>query len=1177
MARIQTYLQDSNVTLGDKLLGTDQATNTTKNFTLQSIVDLINSLSAVAIFDGIAYRFQNYDPTNTDPQGVLSLNGGVATSTAFSATTQIILSKEVISGIDVSNYLQFFQGKRIKVSKQDDFDVFGIFRVDSAQTWGVNSNYIIFNVTHLSSNGSFSPTAYFFLAFVESASVVDFDGVTNAGSGEIITSAERTTLTNSLLHSDVVDDVTSTSTDTPLSANQGRVLKGLIDSINTLLLSDESTLDTLQEVVDYIELNRSTLNALNISSIAGLQTALDAKVDEVVGKELTDNNFTDLLLSKLNGIASGAEVNVKADYNATTGDSEILNKPTDVTDLSLHNATELADITNSGSGQIITGSERTKLTDINVNTNTRVVTDGTSSITVPTNTDTTYDLTVAQSGDDAVISLEGSDNVDDDVTLAAGTYIDITVNSGTATIDADLTTGAVADGAATLVTGDHVFDYADPKFARKDQAETFSNNVTIQGDLIVSGSTTTVNSNQLNIGDNIITLNSDLLSNVAPSQNAGVEVNRGSSSAVSIRWNEANDNWEFTNDGSTYEAINADHPINDLTDVNITSLSNSQILRYNNVSSKWENVTLSISESGQVVDVDTTGAIKVPDGGTSARPTASAGMFRYNTDTGKFEGYTNQWGDIGGASENIVNVTVAQVSGSNKFHIDGSAQTALILIPGQKYIIDQSDSSNAGHPIKFSTTEDGTHGSGTEYTTGVTATGTPGSTGAKTEITLEQDSPALYYYCANHSGMGGKVQNLRASGASVVERRTYSPNGSTLTFAMGQSITNENNVFVYIDGVYQNKSTFTVSGSDLVFGTGNEPPSGTELEIISYASLQATDGSSMFTDVFTGNGSNTTFTLSSQPASIDHTLVYIQGVYQEKEHYSLSGSTITFTTAPQNTYSVEIISITSALTVADVGQIQNNTFTGNGTTTDFTLSLAPTNETHTLVYINGVYQEKSTYSVTGTTLSFTTAPSNGDSIEVESRKNLQPSSITFSDVESDLFSGTGSQTSFTLINGSPGAKKDTMVYINGVYQNKSTYSLTSGAIVFTTAPSNNDEVEVVSISKVVSATTGVTSVNGASGDVETRKYDVEVISADANAEAYHVYVFTATLTLTLPASPEVGQWIKISNRSGVTTCVLGANTNKIMGATSDYTLNTASASFELVYSGTAQGWVIIGQ
>ena len=126
MARIQTYSQDSNVTLGDKLLGTDQTDNETRNFTLQSIVDLINSLSAVSVFDGILYRFENYDASNTDPSGVLNLNGGAAISTAFSSTTQIILSKKVINGSNVSNYLQFFQGKRIKVSQQDNFNVFGI-------------------------------------------------------------------------------------------------------------------------------------------------------------------------------------------------------------------------------------------------------------------------------------------------------------------------------------------------------------------------------------------------------------------------------------------------------------------------------------------------------------------------------------------------------------------------------------------------------------------------------------------------------------------------------------------------------------------------------------------------------------------------------------------------------------------------------------------------------------------------------------------------------------------------------------------------------------------------------------------------------------------------------------------------------------------------------------------
>jgi hypothetical protein len=77
--------------------------------------------------------------------------------------------------------------------------------------------------------------------------------------------------------------------------------------------------------------------------------------------------ITALERNKLAGIADGAEVNVNADWNATTGDAEILNKPTDVTDLSTHSVTELSDITNAGSGEIIKVGERTKLTQITVN------------------------------------------------------------------------------------------------------------------------------------------------------------------------------------------------------------------------------------------------------------------------------------------------------------------------------------------------------------------------------------------------------------------------------------------------------------------------------------------------------------------------------------------------------------------------------------------------------------------------------------------------------------------------------------------------------------------------------------------------------------------------------------------------------------------------------------------
>ena len=65
-----------------------------------------------------------------------------------------------------------------------------------------------------------------------------------------------------------------------------------------------------------------------VADMATLQSLLAGKVDKVDGKGLSTNDLTDELLSKLNGIAAGAEVNVNADWNAQSGDSQILNKPT---------------------------------------------------------------------------------------------------------------------------------------------------------------------------------------------------------------------------------------------------------------------------------------------------------------------------------------------------------------------------------------------------------------------------------------------------------------------------------------------------------------------------------------------------------------------------------------------------------------------------------------------------------------------------------------------------------------------------------------------------------------------------------------------------------------------------------------------------------------------------------
>ena len=94
-----------------------------------------------------------------------------------------------------------------------------------------------------------------------------------------------------VLISDIRDLLNSTENDKPLSANQGKILNDKITTLEALFASDETTLDTLQEVVDFIQANRTDLDNLSISAIAWLQSALDWKVstswDETISGQKT--------------------------------------------------------------------------------------------------------------------------------------------------------------------------------------------------------------------------------------------------------------------------------------------------------------------------------------------------------------------------------------------------------------------------------------------------------------------------------------------------------------------------------------------------------------------------------------------------------------------------------------------------------------------------------------------------------------------------------------------------------------------------------------------------------------------------------------------------------------------------------------------------------------------------
>jgi hypothetical protein len=155
------------------------------------------------------------------------------------------------------------------------------------------------------------------------------------------------------------------------------------------------------------------------------------------------------------------------------------------------------------------------------------------------------------------------------------------------------------------------------------------------------------------------------------------------------------------------------------------------------------------------------------------------------------------------ASTQIVHITVtnSHVGGSHKYFIDSVQQPTLDLVEGTTYTFSYSST----HPFSLSTTSDGTHNSGSEYTTGTTR---DASANTLTFI-CPDNAPQLYYYCSVHSGMGGTANTNPQTVVTASAEKVYQ--GSAISSASAS--TTANAVYTIIGDA----SSSSVSGTTISY------------------------------------------------------------------------------------------------------------------------------------------------------------------------------------------------------------------------------------------------------------------------------------------------------------------------------------------------------------------------
>jgi len=312
--------------------------------------------------------------------------------------------------------------------------------------------------------------------------------------------------------------------------------------------------------------------------------------------------------------------------------------------------------------------------------------------------------------------------------------------------------------------------------------------------------------------------------------------------------------------------------------------------------------------------------------------------------------------------------------------------------------------------------------------------------------------------------------------------------------------------------VTNSSSNTTIEDAIIELGTGTSGAPATDAGIViergssdnvfigwDESADKVTVGTGSFTGASTGN-----LTITAAP--------FVSG--------ALTASGISYPTSDGSAGQVLKTDGSGTLTFGDnTTKVDNYTATGNGSTTAFDTGINPGNEVNTWIFIDGVYQQKSQYSYSGSTVTFSTAPENGALIDVVTGTS---SNITASDTVLGVYEATTSNTAAYSTGISAANENNTWVFVGGVYQPKDSYTFSGGTLTFDANTPTGQKLSVVATKTLTAgavetsslAANAITSAKIASNAILSRHIvNNSIVGADISATTQiTANTFTGALT-----------------------------------------------------------------